>query len=246
MTGCSEMGHPRLTLEQFEALYDALLANADRLCRDAEVLLAAGSVGRANSLAILALEELAKAIDLHEIRADAARRSLTEPELDARFWSEWTKHIPKLKRVRRFLVNEDYWFGSPPPPHDLLLGPIEDYFADLDRYAREGNATKMAGFYVDVDHRGKLLEPRKGEGDDVDVPAVIALVEQIGWQIRQGDHIVFRRYQSEIEALGDRSAFRLCAYSGEQQMACIDSPGWEAYRRSLQALWASLHGEDTE
>jgi AbiV family abortive infection protein len=56
------MARRRLTLQQIEDLYDALLANADRLCRDAELLMEAGSGGRARVLAILALEESAKAI----------------------------------------------------------------------------------------------------------------------------------------------------------------------------------------
>lgn len=231
------MARRRLTLQQIEDLYDALLANADRLCRDAELLMGAGSGGRARALAILALEESAKAIAIHEKRADAAMSGTTLPEtLDQIFWQEWTQHQPKLRRVRRFLIDEDYWFDvAPPPPNELLLGPIEEYLAELDRWAKNNDSSKMRGFYVDVDPAtGRPLLP--DPVDPQETVEIIALVHQIGWQVRLGDHIVWKQHRDILDAMGRRSPFALCAVVAEDQMKKLDTPGWEAHTRELLSL----------
>lgn len=134
-------------------------------------------------------------------------------------------------------MREDYWFGSPPEPDELLLGPIERYLQTLDDWARADQRDKLNGLYVDVDWStgSPALPPSVPEAE---VLAMIALVEQVGWQVRQGDHIVWREFQDSLDAMGEESPFSATAVTGEQQRARIGSPGWEAYRRSLDRLIA--------
>jgi AbiV family abortive infection protein len=225
-----------LTPPQVETLYDALLSNADGLCRDADMLLEAGSGGRARALAILALEESSKAIAIHEKRSQAALGRSSTLALDDTFWKEWTDHLPKLTRVRAFLLEEEYWFGDPPQIDEQLLGPIEDYLKTLDRWALANNAAKLRGFYVDVDFNGTgtILLPDPVDPDEV--RQIVGLVDQIGWQVRLGDHIVWRQYQEALDAMGEASPFALCAVSGVDQLARLGSPGWEAFTRRCVAL----------
>jgi AbiV family abortive infection protein len=225
----------QLTNAQLEALYDELLENADQLCRDAEVLLETGSVARGRALVILALEESAKAIAIHESRAEAAMAGLSVPRLDAEFWREWRGHVPKLRRVKRFLIEERYWFGLPPKPHELLLGPLDEYLGTLDRWAQAYQDAKLSAFYVDVDpDSGDVLQTPVP--DRAEVLAMIELVEQVGWQVRQGDHIVWRAHEDVLDEMGDSSPFSHTAVTGHQQHERMNGSGWGAYRRALRRL----------
>ncbi|WP_412542928.1 AbiV family abortive infection protein [Longispora sp. K20-0274] len=231
------MGVPVLTNEQVEALYDALLSNADRLCREAELLLGAGSAGRARSLVVLALEESAKAIAIHDRRRDAVIDRLPEPELDVTFWQEWASHRDKLRRVYEFLVREDYWFGTPQPPHPLMDESPEHCLAVLDGWARQDNEFKQRGFYVDVDRAtGQILVPEPG--DAAEVLEMITLVEQVGWQVRLGDHIVWKQ---ALERAEGAASFEETAVESGEQFARMNRPGWEACRRHVVADVADEH-----
>lgn len=230
----------QLTNAQLEALYDELLENADQLCRDAEVLLEAESVERARALVILALEESAKAIAIHESRAEAAMTGSSVPSLDRAFWREWRAHVPKLRRVKAFLIEERYWFGLPPKPNELLQGPLDQYLETLSRWAHAYQDAKLSAFYVDVDpDSGDVLQAPVP--DRSEVLAMIELVEQVGWQVRQGDHIVWRGHEEALDAMGDSSPFSHTAVSGQQQHERMNGRGWGAYRRALRRLSERLN-----
>lgn len=189
------INRPSLTDEQAEALYDSVLHNADVLCRSANALLDIDSIAAARSLVVLALEESGKAILLHQARSAAWHSGSPAPDLDQRFWKRWGDHLKKLETARNFLVQEDYWFDSEPPPtHELLLGPIEDYIRSLQQWAKQGNVDKQRGLYVDLNQKGEIEEPDYADAEAV--RSLMALVDQIGWQVRLGDHI--QRKQGEL------------------------------------------------
>jgi AbiV family abortive infection protein len=95
---------PDLDAEQVVALQDALLANADTLVRAAMSALDLGSVDLGRSLVILAMEESAKAIALHERRVAIAYAEEGEPFVDDRLRALWRSDPAKLRLVHRFLV----------------------------------------------------------------------------------------------------------------------------------------------
>jgi AbiV family abortive infection protein len=226
------MGYRTLKFLQVEDLYDALLSNAYYLSVDAEVLLAKSSVGRARAFAILALEECGKAIMIHEAKVASFGRGEADPVLDTQFWKDWRTHRPKLRRVRDFLLREDYWFDiAPPPVSPHLLGPVEDYLAELDRFAAEGDSSKMNGLYVDVDPAtGRTRAPEDDTNAD-QVTELLLLAHQIGWQLRLGDHIQFiagpRNMGQSTDSLYSKYADggALAGSRGER--------GWEAHSIEL-------------
>ena len=234
------MGRRKLTFEQTEALYDAALSNAYRLCVDALLLLDAGSTGRARALSVLGLEEAGKAVLIQEAKIASFRRGERDPVLDEEFWHAWNHHHPKLRAVRRFVLDEHYWFGDgPPDTHELLLGPIEEYTADLDRFAQNGNASKLAGLYVDVDRStGKPLTPNQVDADAI--RPTIAVCHQIGWQIRLGDHIEFIASQRGRDIDPLLSPYSDYADGGEIARARTNSEGWEFHLLELQSLRDAL------
>jgi AbiV family abortive infection protein len=189
----------------------------------------------------LALEESSKAIAIHERRAVAASMAEPVPDLDADFWRDWSAHRAKLRRVRDFLVREDYWFGQEPPTNELLLSPLEDYLQKLDEWAAADNEAKLSGFYVDVDW--STGDPEASCVSPNEVTALIELVHQVGWQVRQGDHIVWRCYQSTLDSMGEKSPFAATAVTGVEQHARLNDLGWEAYRRELERFQRQLDAE---
>lgn len=151
--------------QQAREWWKALMGNAVSLLEDAAVLLESGSVARARSLAILSLEELAKARWLYEQAEFVwsagvgvvgyerwADRQVSIPgQLQARRRS----HDEKLRSAEQFASGLDGFWG-----YD---DRATYYPADLDTFevpARRLNEEKQAGFYVDrVD--GQLTSPQE-------------------------------------------------------------------------------------
>ncbi|MGP5077947.1 AbiV family abortive infection protein [Brachybacterium alimentarium] len=172
------------------ALQDALLANADRLLREALAALDEGDSPLARSLGILGMEESGKAIALHERRVGMAHSPEGEAFVNDRLKKLWREHHLKLDIVHRFLAEEQYWFGvkpSDPEENAEMLGTIE-------KWKREHNSFKQRGFYVDVSPEGELLTPEDAAAPGA-VREVIEHVHQIGWQLRLGEHIEGRRQE---------------------------------------------------
>lgn len=215
---------PPLTGEQVVGLFDALLANADRLLGGGEVLLEAGHVALARAIGILGAEESGKAIALFNRRVQIAK----EPE-GSRFVTKglqelWKSHAFKLKAVHQFLVDESYWFGDGP----WYEKPgAEDVLRELDSWATGRNTAKQAGFYVDVDvATGEPVEPNQ-QADTEDVREVLARVHQIGWQLRLGEHIEAKRQLESSEGVP-----RLSAAEAESEVA------------EMRGLFAKASGPD--
>ncbi|MGY1874939.1 AbiV family abortive infection protein [Nocardia gipuzkoensis] len=164
-------------------MQDALLQNADNLLNSAIAVLELGNAGLARSLAILALEESGKAIAIHQRRVEMAYEPEGTPFVNQPLRQLWGRHEEKLRRVHRFLVQEDYWFDVAPPDPDAnlaILGTIEEW-------SKNQNVVKQKGFYVDVEE-GVIVSP-SDEVDEQGLRDIIGRVHQIGWQLRLGEHI---------------------------------------------------------
>ncbi|WP_344203186.1 AbiV family abortive infection protein [Aeromicrobium alkaliterrae] len=187
---------PDMTPEQVERLQDALLANADALLVEAGEVLKRGLPALARALAILGMEESGKAIAIH-------RRRVRMPSLDegTPFRSDelddlWANHQKKLDLVYEFLRDEEYWFGVEPAHPDenaLMLGSVK-------RWAAKHDKLKQRGFYVDIDKLGNPLAPSDLRDDEA-VGRIIELIHQIGWQLRQGEHIEGKRQDEQTSGV---------------------------------------------
>ena len=236
-----DMTNRVLKFLQVEDLYDATLSNAFMLCKDSNVLVENGSVGRARALAVLALEECGKAIMIHEAKVASFALELPDPVLDASFWREWRTHLPKLRHVREFLIKNEYWFDvRPPEPNDFVLGSVDAYLAELDRFAAEGDTSKMKGLYVDVDPAtGKVVTPAD-EASAEDVFELLRMAHQIGWQLRLGDHIEFVASQRHT---GRRPSMYSDYSDGGSLARSRGDKGWEAQDVELTIVKAAMDAD---
>lgn len=197
-------GLPHLSPEQVVHLKDALLANADRLLISAQALVDAGDLALARSAAILGMEESAKAIAIHDRQVAIAYDIEGANFVTEALSKLWSLHNLKLETVHRFLVDEDYWFGSPPD-----LEANEAALGEIKSWAREHNILKQRGFYVDVADDGDVIEP-SSSADEATLAAAIAYIHQIGWQLRLGEH---------IDAKGQAEDERVMPPSTEEKIA---------------------------
>lgn len=182
-----------LSPEQVVHLQDALLTNADRLLNSARAVLGLDNVALARALAILGLEESAKAIALHNRRVHIAFAPEGEPFVNEPLKELWNSHPLKLRLVYQFLVDEPYWFADRPPDQESTRG----YLGTIERWTKEHNQLKQRGFYVDVDRAGNLLAPWD-EAAEASLAGVIDHVHQVGWQLRLGEHIEAKaQYEAE-------------------------------------------------
>lgn len=175
---------PDLAPQQVIQLQDALLANANRLLESAVLLLDSGQVSLARSLAILGLEESGKAIAIHDRRVAINHAPPGETFRCEALDLLWSSHTRKLEAVHDFLVWERYGFsaGVPDPEENASsLGTIKAWSRRQDR-------SKQRGFYVELSKTGEALAP-SDITDEEALRNVIALVHQIGWQLRLGEHI---------------------------------------------------------
>jgi len=236
------MANRKLKFLEVEALYDETLSNAFYLTQDANLLLEDGSVGRAHALAVLALEECGKAILIQNAKIASHARNLTDPELDDTFWREWRTHQPKLRAVREFLLKNKYWFDfQPPEPDELLLGSVDDYLADLDRFAKEGDTSKQRGLYVGIDKATGRPESPLDETNRAEVVELLRTAQQIGWQIRLGDHIEF--VTTERDSGKPLSLYAQYADGGPLARS-LGERGWEAQQVELLMMVSAFDQND--
>lgn len=150
---------------------------------------------------------------------------------------------PDIKAIREFPLLEDYWFDAAPPPiNELLLGPIEDYLAELDQYSAEVNDSKFRGFYVDVDPAtGDPVMPVIPDQEGVrDLPGV---VHQVGWQLRLGDHIQFVATPRDQGTLDPEAPYTAHADGGTIAAQREPDFGWEAHGAELVRVFMGLNND---
>jgi AbiV family abortive infection protein len=134
----------------------AALRNAHRLIRDAEILVAAERWASAISLAVLAIEEAAKA-EMVRLLVSARPEDLKDA------WRAFRGHDFKQKSftdaIRRAAAKM-------PKPIDPDLEPLDEMLSLL----------KELGFYVDIKRDGQgYAEP--GDGSALDTPAAAVFVD---------------------------------------------------------------------
>lgn len=138
-------------------MWRALTESATDLIRDAHILLEVGSIGRARSLAVLAQEELGKALWLYDhfevawSTGDETPRDVPQLEKHGR------SHVAKYMSALEFGNGlPEFWGDYSKWAH---IGQTEAEWADrverrraeTEAAAREANTAKQRGFYVDLD-----------------------------------------------------------------------------------------------
>jgi AbiV family abortive infection protein len=166
--------------------WKALMDNASSLIADAHVLLAAESYGRARSLAVLAQEELGKALWVY----DTFEQAWSQGDETSRTVDVLAQH--GRSHTEKYL--EAYVFGNELVAFWGDYGSLPDYQAEgrswgdaqrcqdeAEAAAVEANLAKQRGFYVDRDSSGMVSSPTKIEAGTtaVDLQTAAQVVEML-------------------------------------------------------------------
>jgi len=132
--------------------------NASSLICDADMLLEHGSYGRARSLAVLAQEELGKALWIYETFQQSWSAGVEDVLEVAKLRTEGRHHAAKYMESVVFGQGlAAFWgdYGSCEYPDDNSRESWDTFIAEIRRNAeaagKRANEEKMAGFYVDLD-----------------------------------------------------------------------------------------------
>ncbi|MEV0545023.1 AbiV family abortive infection protein [Nocardia salmonicida] len=147
--------------------WKALMDNASSLIADADALLVRESYGRARSLAVLAQEELGKALWIYETFEQSWSTGV-EDELEVtRMRTAGRRHA--VKYMESFVFGQElaaFWgdYGSYEYPDDDSREGWDSFVAkqrsNAEAAGKQANEEKMAGFYVDLDDTGEsVLSP---------------------------------------------------------------------------------------
>ncbi len=141
-----------LTQPELAACAIAAARNAQSLLDDAELLAGAGRIGRAYSLAVLAVEECGKAMDLSAL-------AVMPPRLRARAPLGRMLHWHQLKLVGGLLIAMLPLGSVGPKVAVMSADEVAHILSTLNTSADEADRLKRRGFYVDIDRSGRLREP---------------------------------------------------------------------------------------
>jgi len=128
-------------VEDLVEIIRAAAANADTLADDAAFLARAGRFPRAHSLAVLAVEEVGKAML-------CVVATFPTAEMEQGFWTEYRKHTSKLAYAH---VASTALFGGD--------GPAVEQIATAAALVDSDAATKLSGLCVDYSDDGRVLTP---------------------------------------------------------------------------------------
>lgn len=139
------------------ALARAAVDNADRLLGDALTLAAAGSAPTAHSLAVLAFEEVGKAVICSGGFAGSDNTVTTREK----FIKDIGSHAAKSTWARNFVdvivammrrgLSDNFGMGASP----------EEYLQTLQERRKRDNDQKMQGFYVDLSASDEVELPER-------------------------------------------------------------------------------------
>ncbi|WP_280490347.1 AbiV family abortive infection protein [Nocardia carnea] len=144
--------------------WKALMDNASSLISDADALMARGSYGRARSFAVLAQEELGKALWIYETFAQSWSAGAEDALEVTRLRTDGRRHV--VKYMESFIFGEElaaFWgdYGSYEFPDDDSQESWDAFIAkkagDAEAAGKQANEEKMAGFYVDIDEAGGAI-----------------------------------------------------------------------------------------
>lgn len=146
----------QLSPEAARAFWKALLDNASRLIADAQLLLNAGSPGRARSLSVLAMEELGKAVWVYDSFFIEWNSGSQTPREVSELARSSTNHLRKYMAAFVFGDELAEFWGDYSRVLDLPQNEaeFEVWHAALEKEsdiaARAANAQKQQGFYADL------------------------------------------------------------------------------------------------
>lgn len=75
----------------------------------------------------------------------------------------------------------------------MILGSVK-------RWASKHDKLKQRGFYVDIDKQGDPLAPSDLRDEEA-IGRIIEFIHQIGWQLRQGEHIEGKRQDEQTSGV---------------------------------------------
>jgi len=144
--------------------WKALMDNASSLISDAHALLARGSYGRARSLAVLAQEELGKALWIYETFEQSWTTGAEDALEVTRLKPDGRRHA--VKYMESFIFGQElaaFWgdYSSYEYPDDDSQEGWDAFFekkkSEAEAAGKRANEEKMAGFYVDLDDAGEAV-----------------------------------------------------------------------------------------
>jgi len=142
------------------AFWLALLDNAARLVEDADALFPSP---RAQSLVVLAQEEVGKAVWVYKAFWSAWNDGDERPREVPELRKQGLHHVAKLIEASDFSIPLVEFPGSPVPVEiELVKTHAPEWLvAHLAGIAQVENQAKKAGFYVDLDEDGSFTVPHE-------------------------------------------------------------------------------------
>lgn len=147
-------------------LWHALVDNASALVAEAGLLVKAGSLGRARSLTVLAQEELGKALWIYEAFQTAWNTGDETAQPVPALWRDGRSHTKKYLQAIVFGGELAEFWGDYSHLRDRQQDgeswpeTFEREQREAEAQAKEANADKQRGFYVDYDPTtGRLSSP---------------------------------------------------------------------------------------
>lgn len=146
-------------------LWKALMDNAASLVRDGELLLGAGSFGRAASMTVLAQEELGKALWIYGTFEGSWSQGETEALVVTEIKEHGRDHAKKYmeaivfgRELAEFWddYSTDYSYGDDAESWERLWREQRER---AEAAAKAANLLKQRGFYVDRGPGGSVLSP---------------------------------------------------------------------------------------
>jgi AbiV family abortive infection protein len=177
-------------------LVSPLWANATQLCREAELLLASNANARAATLAVIAIEECSKLLDVVWAEYLSGLGEDVDPSLydiSKISRSRWVSHLTKLSTAH---IELDFGGHGEPAAGaltdqetltDQTIGPAMRQWADsLVERAKSLNHLKKTGLYVDF-HDGEVICPSNISADQANqaVGTALQLLEAVRSRLQE-------------------------------------------------------------
>lgn len=153
-----------MTPAEARTFWKALVDNASGLVTDADLLLKAGSFGRARSLTVLAQEELGKALWVYETFEQAWSSGDETPRTVDKLKQRGRDHVHKYATAFIFgdelaMFWGDYSDLRQPEEGETWEAAHVRWSEEAGAAADQTNRDKQAGFYVDRDGQGQITSP---------------------------------------------------------------------------------------
>lgn len=195
-----------LSAEDARIWWRALLANSVTLLEDAVALQARNSFGRAQSLGVLAMEEMAKALWISNAAQDVWTAGSGQVTMPDEFEKNARKHPPKLLEALLADTELSTFWGDYAETFESGLEGLVQHLADAvtatQEAVKELNLAKQAGFYVDRQD-GIVQSPTETtvDGLTISLPRVARVVEML--LIRDHSRMKFEMAAEDYDSTHD-------------------------------------------